>query len=460
MQSVQIKLPVHANLKIPKRKLFTNELTVKYITICYLIDKSITFVSKFKINPMNNTLLLEISENFGTPTYVYSAEKIQEQYQKLHRSFEPLNVKLHYALKALNNSNILKLLKNEGAGLDAVSLEEIHLGLRAGFAPEKIMYTSNCVAFDEIKQAVELGVFINLDNLTMLEKFGQVYGHSVGCCIRINPHIMAGGNANISVGHIDSKFGISIHQVRHIERIVENYNMNVIGLHMHTGSDILDADVFLRGADLLYDIASLFPNLEFMDFGSGFKVPYKEGDMHTDMEKIGKKIAESFMIFCQDYGRELELWFEPGKYIVSEAGKLLVKTNVVKQTTSTVFVGVNSGQNHLLRPVLYNAYHRIENISNPDGEQKLYSIVGNICESDTLGFDRFLSEVKEGDILSIANAGAYGFSMSNQYNARLRPAEVLVYKNEAYLIRKREELEDIYRNEIQLDLFKDLAEVL
>jgi diaminopimelate decarboxylase len=400
---------------------------------------------------MNNSILLEVAEKFGTPSYVYSAEKIQQQYRQLHASFKPLNVKLHYALKALNNSNILKLLKQEGSGLDAVSLEEIHLGLRAGFSPETIMYTPNCVAFDEIKAAVQLGVFINIDNLTMLEKFGQEYGHSEACCIRINPHIMAGGNANISVGHIDSKFGISIHQVRHIERIVENYNINVIGLHMHTGSDILDADVFLRGAELLYDIASIFPNLTFMDFGSGFKVPYKEGDMHTDMEKIGSKIAASFMNFCEKYGRKLELWFEPGKYIVSESGKLLVKTNVVKQTTSTVFVGVNSGQNHLLRPVLYNAYHHIENISNPDGDQKLYSVVGNICESDTLGFDRFLSEVREGDVLSISNAGAYGFSMSNQYNARLRPAEVLVYKGKAHLIRKREVLEDIYKNEVELD---------
>ena len=301
---------------------------------------------------LNNSILLEVSEKFGTPTYVYSADKIKSQYRKLHNSFKPLNVKLHYALKALNNSNILKLLKQEGAGLDAVSLEEIHLGLRAGFAPEHIMYTPNCVAFEEIKSAVELGVFINLDNLTMLEKFGQEYGDSVGCCIRINPHIMAGGNANISVGHIDSKFGISIHQVRHIERIVENYNLKVTGLHMHTGSDILDADVFLRGAELLYEIAGLFPNLDFMDFGSGFKVPYKDGDMHTDIEKIGKKITESFQEFCKSYGRELELWFEPGKYIVSEAGKLIVNTNVVKQTTSTVFIGVNSGQNHLLRPVL------------------------------------------------------------------------------------------------------------
>ena len=400
---------------------------------------------------MDNSILLEVAETFGTPTYVYSAEKIQQQYRQLHDSFKPLNVKLHYALKALNNSNILKLLKQEGAGLDAVSLEEIQLGLRAGFSPDKIMYTPNCVAFDEIKKAVELGVHINIDNLTMLEKFGQEYGHSEGCCIRINPHIMAGGNANISVGHIDSKFGISIHQVRHIERIVENYNINVIGLHMHTGSDILDADVFLRGAELLYDIASLFPNLNFMDFGSGFKVAYKEGDMHTDIEKIGAKISASFAAFCEKYGRELELWFEPGKYIVSEAGKLLVKTNVVKQTTSTVFVGVNSGQNHLLRPVLYNAYHHIENISNPQGDQKLYSIVGNICESDTLGFDRFLSEVREGDVLSISNAGAYGFSMSNQYNARLRPAEVLIYEDKPYLIRKREELEDLFKNEVELE---------
>jgi diaminopimelate decarboxylase len=394
--------------------------------------------------------LSAIANTFGTPTYVYDANVTIEQYKKLHRAFKPLDVKLHYALKALNNINILRLLKQEGAGLDAVSIEEIHLGLRAGFAANKIMYTPNCVSFAEIQEAVELGVHINLDNLSVLEKFGSTYGGSVPICIRLNPHIMAGGNANISVGHIDSKFGISIHQLRHICRIVEHYKMNVIGLHMHTGSDIIDPDVFIRGAELLYDASELFPDLKFLDFGSGFKVSYKESDLVTEIGIIGKRITESFQAFCAKNNRDLELWFEPGKFLVSEAGKFLVTTNVVKQTTSTVFVGVNSGQNHLLRPMFYNAYHEIENISNPKGEKKLYSVVGYICESDTLGHDRLLNEVREGDVLAISNAGAYGFSMSNQYNSRLRPAEVLIYNGEPHLIRRRETLNDLVRTEVAL----------
>lgn len=405
---------------------------------------------------MDNSILLSAAEQFGTPLYVYDANKIKQQYNVLHNAFKPLDVKLHYALKALNNINILKILRAEGAGLDAVSIQEIHLGLRAGFTPDQIMYTPNSVAFEEIQEAVELGVVINIDNLSFLEKFGATYGDTKPCCIRINPHIMAGGNAQISVGHIDSKFGISIHQLRHVVRIVENFNIQINGLHMHTGSDIIDADVFLRGAELLYQAAENFPNLSFLDFGSGFKVAYKENDLVTNIERVGKKITDSFQQFCQRYGKTLELWFEPGKFIVSEAGKFLVETNVVKQTTSTVFVGVNSGQNHLIRPMFYNAYHHIENISNPEGEEKLYSVVGNICESDTFGYDRRLNEVRVGDILSIHNAGAYAFSMSNQYNARLRPAEALVMDDKIHLIRKRETLKDIYRNEVEI---KDLIPV-
>lgn len=397
---------------------------------------------------MENQLLLNVAQEFGTPVYVYDEATIIRQYNRLKNAFGKQEVKLHYALKALNNTNILRTLRKQGAGLDAVSIEEVHLALRAGFEAPEIMYTPNGVAFSEIEEAVQLGVMINIDNLSVLEKFGARYGNTVPVCVRINPHIMAGGHANISVGHIDSKFGISIHQLRHIVRIVEHYNLLIVGLHMHTGSDIIDADVFIQGADLLYQAATSFPNLKFMDFGSGFKVAYKEGDVVTPIEQIGAKIGASFQAFCKEYGRDLELWFEPGKFLVSESGTLLVSVNVVKQTTSTVFAGVNSGQNHLIRPMFYNAYHRIENITNPDGEQKLYSVVGYICETDTFGYDRLLNEVKEGDVLAIHNAGAYGFSMSNQYNARLRPAEVLIRDGKAHLIRKRETLEDVYRNEV------------
>lgn len=399
---------------------------------------------------INSKELVKIAEEFGTPLYVYHGEKIENQYQRLKDAFKGVNVHLHYAMKALNNVNILRLLKQQGCGLDAVSIQELQLGLRAGFEGKQIMFTPNCVDFEEIKEAVKLGVIINIDNISILEQFGHEYGSSVPCCLRLNPHIMAGGHSHISVGHIDSKFGISIYQLRHVQRVISSHKICVNGLHMHTGSDILDAEVFLRGAELLFEAAESFPDLEFMDFGSGFKVSYKEGDIVTDIEQMGERISEAFKAFCGRYGRELELWFEPGKFIVSESGSLLVKANVIKQTTSTVFVGVNSGQNHLIRPMFYDAYHHIENISNPNATPRIYSVVGYICETDTLGYDRKLAEVKEGDILRIKNAGAYAYSMSNNYNARFRPAEVLFYKGKAHLIRKQETLEDITRNEIEV----------
>lgn len=399
---------------------------------------------------MLDSQLLLAAERFDTPLYVYDADKIISQYHLLKKAFTGVEVKLNYAMKALSNGQVLQLLRKEGAGCDAVSIQEVQLALRAGFAPQEILFTPNCVGFEEIIEAVELGIRINIDNISILEQFGAKYGNRFPCCIRINPHIMAGGNSHISVGHIDSKFGISIYQMKHVLRVVKNYNIIVDGLHMHTGSDIIDPDVFLRGAELLYDAAHDFSDLEFLDFGSGFKVGYKEGDIVTDILAIGKAISKSFRQFCKDYGRELELWFEPGKFLVSEAGVLLVKTNVVKQTTSTVFAGVNSGQNHLIRPMFYDAYHHIRNLSNSEGNKRLYSVVGYICESDTLGYDRMISEVREGDILAIHNAGAYGFSMSNNYNSRLRPAEVMISGDEIRLIRRRETLEDLIRNEVEM----------
>lgn len=399
----------------------------------------------------NNETLISIANQYGTPVYVYDAEKIISQYHKLKNAFAGNNLKIKYALKALNNISILKLLKQQGAGLDAVSIYEVQLGLRAGFSASEILFTPNGVSFDEIKQAVELGVQINIDNISILEQFGHEYGNTVPCCIRLNPHIVAGGNVHIQTGHIDSKFGISIHQLRHVIRIVEKENMCINGLHMHTGSDILDAGVFIRGAELLFDAAVNFKDLEFIDFGSGFKVAYKEDDVTTDIEELGKTITERFQSFCKEYGKELELWFEPGKFLVSEAGFLLVKVNVVKQTTATVFAGVDSGQNHLIRPMFYDAYHHIINISNTTGTPRIYTVVGNICETDTFAWDRKLSEVREGDILCIKNAGAYGYTMSNNYNLRPRPAEVLIYKNKIQLIRKRETIDHILQNMVEVE---------
>ncbi|MEN9828061.1 MAG: hypothetical protein RJA11_677 [Bacteroidota bacterium] len=390
----------------------------------------------------------ELVNSFDTPLYVYDAEIIDRQYSRLKQAFSSCKTRINFACKALNNVKVMRHLHDLGACLDTVSIQEVWLGLKAGFTPEEIIYTPNCVSMEEIDLAVKEGVMINIDNISILEQFGLKYGNTVPICIRINPHVMAGGNINISTGHIDSKFGISIYQMRHVDRVVKNTGLNVIGLHMHTGSDIVDVDIFLRAADILFEQAEHFPDLTFIDFGSGFKVPYKPDDHSTDIEELGEKLTARFKEFCSEYGRELELWFEPGKFLVSQAGTFLVKVNVLKQTTAAMFVGVDSGLNHLIRPMLYNGYHHITNVSNPDGALRLYTVVGYICETDTFGWDRKLNEVREGDILAFNNAGAYGMTMSSNYNSRFRPAEVLIKNGKAELIRRRENLDDILRNQI------------
>lgn len=395
--------------------------------------------------------LQALTKEFGSPLYVYDGEKIVHQLKTLKTAFSGSEVKIKYAAKALTNLSVLKLLRLHGSDIDVVSIEEAHLAIRAGFKPGQIMFTPSGVDFSEIVEGVNLHLTINLDNFSVLEKFGQRYQNTYPVSIRLNPHIMAGGNYKISTGHSNSKFGISVFQLPDIHDVVKRHNLRVNGLHIHSGSDITESEVFLKMADILFGVARDFPDLRFIDFGSGFKVAYKEGDMVTNVYDLGLKLTKVFNEFCQSYGRKLELHFEPGKFIVSEAGLLLVKANVVKSTPSLTFVGVNSGLNHLIRPMMYDAWHDIVNISNPTGSHKLYTVVGYICETDTFGSDRRLNEVREGDILAIKNAGAYGYSMSSNYNSRLRPAEVLILGGQTRLIREREKLEDLWRNQPDID---------
>jgi len=398
---------------------------------------------------MTNKDLLKIAVDYGTPVYVYDVESIKEQYEKLASSFSK-KTKFFYAAKALTNINILKYVNKLGANLDCVSINEVKLGLKAGFPSDRILFTPNCVDLAEIEQAMELKVHINIDNISILEQFGNKYSGSYPIFVRINPHIFAGGNYKISTGHIDSKFGISIHQLRHIERIAKTTGINVEGLHMHTGSEIKDPDVFLQGLEIMFELAEHFPNLKYLDMGSGFKVPYQEGEMETDVKSLGKKVEKALADFSKETGKKFELWFEPGKFLVSKSGHFLVKANVIKQTTATVFVGVNSGFNHLIRPMFYDSYHIIENLSNPKGAERIYTVVGNICETDTFAWDRKINEVREGDILVFRNAGAYGFEMSSNFNSRLKPAEVMFIDGKAHLIRKRDEFEDLLKNQIEV----------
>ena len=396
--------------------------------------------------------LIEVCQRYGSPLYVYDAEKIIAQIQKLKNAFDYPQVRFKYAAKALTNQAILKLVRQQGIGLDVVSIQEAHLGLLAGFDPEQIMYTPSGVAFEEVDEGVELGVQINVDNLPLLTYFGEKYGSEVPCCLRFNPNIMAGGNSKISVGHEYSKFGIPLAQLDATRAIVEKYQLLINGLHIHTGSDIVDVDVFLQGAERLFGAAQHFDQLQFIDFGSGFKVKYQEDDKSTDVAELGQRLSAAFTAFCREYGRPLTMWFEPGKFIVSESGQLLARVNVVKENPNVTFVGIDTGLNHLIRPMMYDAYHEIENLSNPEGAKQPYTVVGYICETDTFASHRMLPEVRPGDILAIKNAGAYGFSMASNYNGRLRPAEVLIHRGKPQLIRQRESLDDLLRNQVAIEI--------
>lgn len=394
---------------------------------------------------------LALCKEYGTPLYVYDAAVMERQYKRITEAFTYPKVRIHYACKALTNLSVMRLFRQWGAGLDCVSIQEVQLGMMAGFKPEDILYTPNFAGIDEYDEAARLGVKINVDAIPMLENWG-LHHKNIPICLRINPHLMAGGNEKISVGHIDSKFGISIHQMPHVLRVVESQGLIIEGLHMHTGSDILDVDVFLRGADILFEAARKFPHLKYIDLGSGFKVPYKPDDIETDVEELGEKLSQKFSEFCQEIGHELTLMFEPGKFLVSEAGFLFAKCTLVKQTTSTVFVGLDTGLNHLIRPMFYGSYHKIVNVTEPTFKPRIYTVVGNICETDTFAVDRRIAEVVEGDIIGFYNAGAYGWMMASNYNSRPRPAEVLLYKGKAHLIRRRETVEDLVRTQVEVDL--------
>ena len=396
--------------------------------------------------------VIELVEKYGSPVYVYQTSRMKLQYEKMLHAFKDIHVKINFACKALNNLNVLSFFRKTGSGLDAVSIQEVQLGLKAGFQPQDIIFTPNCVSIEEIIEGAKLGVKINIDNISILEQFGNLYGSKVPICIRINPHIMAGGHDKISTGHIDSKFGISIYQMPLVHRVIEATNIHVEGLHMHTGSDILDVGVFIRGAEIMLDTAKSFPDLEYVDFGSGFKVPYKPDDYFTDIESLGRDLSKLFKKFCREYGKDLTLIFEPGKFLVSEAGFFFARVNVVKQTLSTVFAGLDTGLNHLIRPMFYDAYHQIINVSNPKGKLRIYTVVGYICETDTFGWNRKINDIREGDFLVFLNAGAYCFTMSSNYNSRLRPPEVLIHEGKDYLVRERETLDDLLKNQVMLEM--------
>jgi len=399
---------------------------------------------------LSHEQLLKIAHEYGTPVYVYHAEKVKEQHERLLKAFANTDTRFFYAAKALTNISILKYIKSIGCNIDCSSINEAKLAVKAGFSPQNILYTSSNIAFEEIEEARQMGIHINIDSISNLQKFGKKFGHSYPVGIRLRPNIMAGGNLKISTGHADSKFGVPLENIEEVLKVVKETSLFIRALHIHTGSEIKDVEVFAKGIEVLFEVAQHFPELEVIDLGGGFKVPYMSGEEGTDVEMLGKKVREEFEWYEKKYNRHLQVWFEPGKFLVSEAGYFITKVNVVKPAGNNIFAGVDSGLNHFIRPMFYGAYHEIENISNPDGGKTNYNIVGNICETDTFAENRSLPEIREGDFLVFRNAGAYGFEMSSNYNSRFKPAEVMVKDGKAILIRRREEMDDLLKSQVEV----------
>ncbi|BBM86433.1 diaminopimelate decarboxylase [Candidatus Uabimicrobium amorphum] len=390
--------------------------------------------------------LLELADKYDTPLYIYDTQVIKQRYFALHEALSPIPHKIKYACKALSNIHILRLLSDWKCGLDCVSPNEISLGIMANFSQEEIIFTPNSVAFNEIEEAYKQNVLINIDSTTTLEKFGKNYPKGK-CSLRFNPDITAGANSSIQTGHRFSKFGIAKDQLDDVVKIVRKYSLEITGIHIHTGSGISQPHIFVQILNTLSALSTKFPHLQFVDIGGGFKVAYREGDAFISIEALAQQIVPAMQNLNSNYGKTLELWCEPGKYLVSDCGYLLVTVNQIKQNGERIFAGVNSGQNHLIRPMLYDAYHKITNLSNPHGDKRVYDIVGYICEEDTFARQRQVEEIHEGDVLCIHNAGAYGYSMSSNYNSRCRPAEVMIHEGKDILIRKRETLQDLLRGQ-------------
>lgn len=395
----------------------------------------------------------ELISQYGSPLYVYDASVIKERYRELASCIDYSRVKIRYACKANSNIAIMRILREMGAGLDAVSPGEIYLGLRAGFTPEDILFTGSNMSTDDMSYALENGVEVNIGSLHQIDMYGEI-APDTDIAVRINPDVGAGHHNHCITGGPESKFGIYFDRVDDIVEKASVYNLQIRGVHSHIGSGILDPETFLAAMNVLLKTARRFKDLEYIDFGGGIGIPYRCEEKSIPLDVLGERIGSLFRKFADEYGKNIALELEPGRYLVGESGYLLMSVTDRKDTPAHTFIGTDSGFNHMIRPMAYGSYHRIVNASRMDGDEESVAVGGNLCESGDV-FTRNEEGIEEqmlthpecGDILAVMNAGAYGFSMASNYNSRLLPAEVLAENGTHRVIRKRQDIEDLSRGQ-------------
>jgi diaminopimelate decarboxylase len=398
----------------------------------------------FDANPDLRAQLQDVARTYGTPTYVYVESVIHERTARLRSLFEGLPVKLLYAMKANAAPAVMEVIRAEGIGLETVSPGELVLADRMGFPSSDVLFSANNMTDEEMTMAYERGVLLNIGELSRLDRFGQTHpGAEV--CVRLNPQVGAGHHRHVITAGEHSKFGIPVEDADAIREVLLRHDLKLVGLHQHIGSGIMRTEDFARAIQVLLEAAPLFPEIRFLNFGGGLGVPYRPGESEFDLQAYRQAIVPMLTEFRTGDFADVEFWFEPGRYFVAESGVLLVETNTVKHANGRLFAGTNSGMGQLMRPSIYGAYHAIENLSNPKGPMQKYHVAGNICESgDLFAADRSIPEIREGDILGIMDAGAYGMSMASTYNLRPLPAEVFIDVNGSErLIRRRKSAEEM-----------------
>ncbi|MHB8127433.1 MAG: diaminopimelate decarboxylase [Mobilitalea sp.] len=386
----------------------------------------------------------ELITKYGSPLYIYDETVLRKRCNEMMQLVSYQHFRPNYSAKANTNIELLKIIKSEGLSVDAMSPGEIVLEQAAGFQSDEILYISNNVSEEEMQFAVEHQVTVSVDSLSQLETFGgQHPGKRVA--VRLNPGIGAGHNKKVITGG-KSKFGIEMSEISNIKRIAEKYQLQIVGVNQHIGSLFLDGKEYRKACETIFIAAKQFSDLEFVDLGGGFGVPYN-GEVRLDLEELSAQLDQLIHDFIAAYdNKSIEIKIEPGRYIVAECGILAGVVNSVKTNYGEKYIGTDIGFNVLMRPVLYDSFHNIR-VYNEAKEQEKVTVVGNICETgDILAKDRLLPCMTKGDILTIETVGAYGYSMCSNYNSRLRPAEVLIQGNgQDRLIRRRDTLEDLLR---------------
>ena len=393
-----------------------------------------------------------IVERYGTPLYVYREETIKKKAKVLRESVKYQRCKFLYACKANTNIHIMKILKKEGFGLDVSSPFELDMGLEAGFRPEDILYTGDNISGEEMEYVLSRKVLMNIGSLSQLSRYGKL-NRGGEISIRLNPDCGAGHHRHTITGGEKSKFGIFYSQEEEVQNRLKEYGLKLVGIHSHIGSGILEVKELMRAVEMILKSAKVYEGLEMINIGGGLGIPYREGEEELDVESWGEEVGRYFEEFCRGYGEGLELWIEPGRYLVGESGVLLTEVININETSGYRFVGVDTGFNHLLRPILYGSYHKIWNYTKEREVKEEVVISGNMCESGDIltqeeGFwqARNMGRIEEGDILGVMDVGAYGYSMASNYNSRPRPMEVLIGGGgEEKVIRSRETFEDLMR---------------